>query len=134
MKRAIIAGSIYFVILFAIGFAFGTIRVLVLAPRFGDLAATMVEVPIMLGAAFLVCRWVIRRWQVTARWSHRWTMVVIFLLLLVLFETGLGALLFNRSIAGQFAVLATAAGVLGLSAQIVAALFPVFLAGAPETQ
>lgn len=130
MKRAVIAGVIYFLTLFALGFGLGTIRVLFVAPRLGELGATAAEVPVMLTAGFFACRWAIRRWQVSPTISIRWAMALCFLTLL-LFETLLGLMLFGRTLAQQWAALATPAGVLGLCAQVVAALFPV-LAGNGE--
>ena len=50
------------------------------------------------------------------------------LILLALFESALGSLLFNRTMADQWAALSTPAGMLGLSAQIIAALFPLRIA------
>lgn len=124
MSRALVAGTVYFLALFILGFALGTIRVLLIAPRVGELAATIAEVPVMLAAAFFICRRAIRRWQVPANVSARWMMVLLFLALLILFETLLGAALFGRTIAEQWVGLATPAGCAGLMAQIVAALMP----------
>ena len=124
MKRALLAASVYFLALFTLGFALGTIRVLVIAPRFGVLAGTIAEVPIMLVTAFWACRWLIRRWRVPSASVTRWAMTVWFLVLLFVFETILGAALFGRTMVQQWAALATSAGLLGLAAQIVAALFP----------
>ena len=42
LNRALIAGTAYFLALFALGFALGAIRVTFIAPRFGQLAATCV--------------------------------------------------------------------------------------------
>lgn len=127
MKRAFVASSVYFLALFALGFALGTIRVLVAAPRIGELAATLAEVPVMLAAALFVCRWVIRHWRVPPGVAIRWTMAAWFLTLLLLFETLLGAVLFGRSLADQWSVLTRPAGWLGISAQIMAAILPVFV-------
>lgn len=127
MRRALVAGSAFFLILFALGFALGTIRVMIIAPRFGELAATMVEVPVMLAAAFFTCRWAIRRWHVPPAPLIRWVMVVWFLILLLLFETFLGTMLFGRTVAELWATLMTTAGLLGLAAQTIAALLPVFV-------
>ena len=52
MIRALIAGTAFFLALFALGFVLGTLRVVFVAPRFGELAATFAEVPVMLIAAF----------------------------------------------------------------------------------
>jgi hypothetical protein len=124
MKPAITATTAYFLILFALGFVLGTFRVTLIAPRFGAFAATLAEVPIMLIAAYFACRWVVRRWHVPRATLIRTTMVFWFLVLLFLFETLFGALLFGRTFADQWATFMTAAGLLGLSAQIIAALLP----------
>jgi hypothetical protein len=127
MKRAMIAATVYFLMLFALGFALGAIRVLAVTPRIGELAATLTEVPLMLTAAFFASRWTITRWRVPRDPAARWAMVFWFLILLFLFETLLGAMLFGRAMAEQGAGLATPAGLVGISAQIIAALLPVFV-------
>lgn len=127
MKSSLIAGTVYFLLLFALGFVMGTARVLVVAPRLGEFAATLLEIPVMLAAAFFLCRWVIQRWHVPRRLDWRWLMVLWFLALLFVFESGLGVLLFGRTLAVQWGTLLTAVGVLGLSAQLVAAFLPLFM-------
>ena len=127
MKRAFMASTAFFLALFALGFVLGTIRVLLVAPQVGPFAATLAEVPVMLIAAFFGCRGAVRYWQVPPNYAARWFMVVWFLLLLIAFETLLGATLFERTMADQWAALATPTGVIGVSAQIIAALLPVFV-------
>jgi hypothetical protein len=127
MKRALIAASVYFLMLFALGFALGAIRVLAVAPRIGELAATLAEVPLMLTAAFFASRWTIARWHVPRDAAVRWAMVFWFLILLFVFETLLGTMLFGRTLAEQWPALATPAALVGLSAQIIAALLPLFV-------
>ena len=124
MKRALLVSSVYFLALFSLGFVLGTIRVLFIAPRFGPIAATAAEVPIMLIAAFWACRWSIRRWRVRGALTTRLAMAIWFLVLLIVFETVLGAALFGRTMTEQWAVLATSAGLIGLAAQVIAALLP----------
>jgi hypothetical protein len=127
MKRAMMAATVYFLMLFALGFAWGTIRVLAVTPRIGELAATLKEVPLMLTAAHFACRWAVRRWQVARPPSLRWIMALWFLLLLAILYTLLGTLLFGRTMADQCAALATSVGLVGLSAQGLAALLPLFV-------
>lgn len=127
MKRTLIAATFYFLVLFALGFVLGTIRVLFVAPKLGVLSATLLEVPLMLTAAFFVCQWAIRRWQLPPGLSGRGAMVLWFLVLLALFETLVGVALFGRTLAGTWAGLATPAGLIGLTAQIIAALLPMFI-------
>jgi hypothetical protein len=132
VNRSLVAGTFYFLILFALGFVLGTFRVTLIAPRFGAFAATLAEVPVMLIAAYFACRWVVRRWHVPPAMLIRLTMVLWFLMLLFLFETLLGAMLFGRTFADQWATLVTAAGLFGLSAQVVAALLPLVVGRGPS--
>lgn len=124
MKRALAAATIYFFVLFTLGFVLGTIRVLFVAPRIGVMGATLIEVPLMLIAAFFMCRWAVERWQVPPTLSVRGVMALWFLVLLALFETLVGVALFGRTLAGTWAGLATPAGLIGLTAQAIAALMP----------
>ncbi len=137
MHRALLAGTAYFVSLFALGFALGAVRVLLLAPNIGPFAATLIEAPLMLIAAWFLCRWAIRGWRAPGSYAARWAMALWFFALLAAFETALGAALFGRSPAQQLADLLTPAGLLGLTLQLIAALLPLFvdrksLAQAPE--
>jgi hypothetical protein len=127
MHRALTAATVYFLALFALGFVLGTIRVLVVAPQIGVLGATLLEVPVMLAAAFFLCRWAVARWQVSPAPSARGAMGLWFLVLLLLFETLVGVTLFGRTLAATWAVLATPAGLIGLTAQGIAALLPLFV-------
>lgn len=124
MKRALIAATIYFLMLFTLGFLLGTIRVMIVAPRVGELAATAAEAPVMLVAALFACRWAVRRWRVPPQAVLRWIMALAFFALLLVSEASLGAILFDRTLAEQWAALRTLAGVLGLSAQVIAASLP----------
>jgi hypothetical protein len=124
MRRALAGATVYLLILFALGFALGIVRVTQLIPRIGELAATLAEVPVMPTAAYFICRWSIRHWQVVHTPAVRWAMVGWFLLLLAVFETVLGMMLFGQTMEEVAAALATPAGMLGLTAQIIAALLP----------
>jgi hypothetical protein len=68
------AGAFYALIVFLIGFIFGTLRVLLLAPRFGETAAVILETPVMLAASWFVCRWCVGRVDVprTVRFDRQW--------------------------------------------------------------
>jgi hypothetical protein len=125
--RALLAATVYFLMLFSLGFALGTVRTLIVAPQLGVLMATATEVPVMLVAAYFICRWVLSRWQVPSEPTTRWAMVLWFLVLLFLFESILGFSLFGRTMAEQWESLKGTAGLLGLFAQIISALLPVFI-------
>lgn len=128
MKPGLGAATIYFLVLFGLGFILGTIRVLFVAPRIGVLGATLAEVPLMLTAALFLCRWSLERWRVPTTLSVRWAMVLWFLMLLAVFETLVGVALFGRTLAETWTGLGTPAGLLGLTAQAIAALLPLFVA------
>ena len=81
----------------------------------------------MLMAAFCLCRWAVGRWRVPPELAARGAMALWFLVLLVLFETLLGVTLFGRTLAETWAGLATPAGVIGLTAQLIAAMLPLFV-------
>jgi hypothetical protein len=124
MSRTLTSATVYCLTLFALGFVLGTIRVLFLAPQIGEMGATLVEVPVMLGAAFFLCRWVVGRWLVSPELAVRWGMAFWFLVLLFLLETLVGVALFGRTMSDTLAGLATPAGLIGLTAQVIAALLP----------
>jgi hypothetical protein len=127
MTRPLVAGTVYFLLLFALGFVLGTLRVLVVAPRLGEVWATLMEVPVMLLAAYAICGWAMRYWQVPPAIPVRLGIALWFMMLLLVFETILGVTLFERSLAELAATLTSPAGLLGLAAQGVAALFPLIL-------
>jgi hypothetical protein len=127
MKRTLIPGTVYVVLLFAIGFVLGACRVMFVVPVIGQLWATVAEIPIMLMAAFFLCRWVMLRWNVPTDVSHRLQVAIWFLALLLLFETTVAALLFGRSFVDQWAALLEPAGLVGLSGQLAAAVLPLMV-------
>jgi hypothetical protein len=52
---------IYFILIFATGFALAMIRIPLLVPRLGERWAELVELPFMVLASFLVARWLVQR-------------------------------------------------------------------------
>lgn len=56
-----IAGAVYFVLVFAAGFALGFIRVLWVVPAVGVMWAELAEAPLMLVAIVLAARWTVRK-------------------------------------------------------------------------
>jgi hypothetical protein len=62
--RALKAGAVYFLLLFAVGWVLGPIRELWAVPRFGRLMALLFEAVIMLIAMIISARWVMRRFEV----------------------------------------------------------------------
>ena len=118
------AAIFYASVTFGLGFAFGTIRMLLLTPRLGPISATLIEVPLMLAASLLICGWAVRRWNVSGSLSARAAMGVIAFALLVGAETLLGLYGFGRSLSDQIAGLTAPEGLIGLGGQLCFALMP----------
>jgi hypothetical protein len=104
------AGALYAIIVFLIGFIFGTIRVLLLVPRLGETTAVIVEAPIMLAASWFVCRWCVDRRRTVPAGS---LMGLVAFVVLMSAEVGLGVV-FGRSTADQLAAYGSLAGAIGL--------------------
>jgi hypothetical protein len=124
MSAAIRAGTVYVALVFALGFALGTARVLAVAPAIGELLATMVELPIMLAASWVVCGWCLRRFDVPAHWTARATMGGVAFALLMLAEFAVAYFGFGRDPAAHLARYAGPAAALGLAMQLAFAALP----------
>ena len=123
MRSALIAGFWYFAGAFGAGFALGVVRVLLLEPHLGPLAATLIEIPIMLGGLWLFCAVCVRRFDVIAAAPARVMMGGVALTLLLAAETLLGLGL-GQSLPMQIAAYGAPAKLIGLAAQIAFAAFP----------
>ncbi len=120
----VLAGAIFFAIVFGVGFVLGTIRVLGLAPAFGETVAVLIEGPFILGASWLVCGFVIRRFDVSADTLSRLVMGVVAFALLIFAETLLGVFGFGQTLNDVIDRYGTFAGAIGLAGQALFGLFP----------
>lgn len=116
--RAAAAGAVYFLVLFAAGFVLGALRVLLVAPRLGEIAAVLLELPLMLAASWAVCGFLTRRVAVAADFTQRAIMGLTGFALLMLAEIALGLFGIGRTLEMQLAALAAPAGMIGLAGQI----------------
>ena len=121
-ERALVAGAYYFQIVFAIGFALGTLRALVVAPRIGETSAVMLELPIILAASWYVSGALDARFRISQ--NHRLIMGFFAFALLMLAEAALSVALFGRTIAEHLAHYRTFSGAAGLAGQVLFALTP----------
>jgi len=94
VAAAIGAGSLCTFIVFLIGFVMGSIRVLLLAPRLGEMAAVVL---LMLTASWFVSRWCVDRLDVPHTVPARSVMGAVGFAVLMLAEFGLSVLVFGRS-------------------------------------
>jgi len=128
MTTALKAGATYFAIVYLVGFVLGTVRVLLLAPRIGEVAAVLLETPIMLAASWIVSGWCTARFGVPPEVRPRLAMGGAAFALLILGEAGVSMLAFGRSWEGIVAAILSPSGLIGPSAQAIFALLPLFQA------
>ena len=74
MSLELKAGSFYFLWVFGLGFVLGTIRTLFLAPIAGDLIAVLIELPVILTFAWILCARLIKRFEVSNDLASRASM------------------------------------------------------------
>ena len=122
--RGALVGLVYFGVVFAIAFALGTLRVLVLIPRLGETAAVLIELPILLTVSWLVCRWAIARFDVPSAFSVRLVMGVLAFTMLMLVELTGSVIGFGRTLSEHMEQYRTLPGVFGLTGQIAFGTFP----------
>ena len=124
------AGLVYALAVFAVGFALGTIRVLLVAPRFGATMAVLTEAPFMLAASWWVCLKCTARFRVSAYVRARLLMGLVAFATLLAAEIGLAAVAFGESPVDYLLRLRSLPAAIGLWAQIAFASFPLLQAGA----
>ena len=122
------AAALYAGLAFAAGFGLGALRVLLVAPRIGPLAAVALETPLMLAVSWLACGFAVRTFRVRGPRQGLAMGAVAFGLLMAA-EFALGVLAFGQTPAGFLRALAQPPGALGFAAQLAFALFPALRAG-----
>lgn len=124
MAISVKAGFAYFAFVFGIGFLLGTFRVVVAIPHFGERLAVLTELPIILTAAWMICRWLVSHLEVPRDWQSRLAMGSFAFGLLMAAELFLSVTLFGNSIGDHFDTYQSLPGALGLTGQVVFAAFP----------
>lgn len=122
MKRILLNGTAYVAAVFAAGFVLGVLRTLVLVPLLGVLGAVLVELPVILTIAWLVCTRILRRRPLLPPAAV--AMGVVAFLLLMLAETAVSTLLAGRSLAEHLALYVQLPHQVGLVGQLAFAAFP----------
>ena len=98
------------------------LRTLLLLPRVGPLGAVLIELPLILGIAWLVCSRILRRWPLKP-WGAV-GMGGVALALLLLGEASISVLLANRTLTEHLRLYNLLPERLGLAGQLVFAGFP----------
>lgn len=68
--RVLIRAGVYFALVFCVGFALGVVHVLWVVPSLGERTAELIETPLMLGASFILARFVVLRFPGKTRIEH----------------------------------------------------------------
>jgi len=118
------SGAVYFAIVFLAGFAFGALRTLAIAPLLGEAIAVLLEAPVILTISWFVAIWCVGRFEVSAEPRARLAMGGVAFALLMLAELGVAMIFFHRSVAEHLAGYQSAAGAIGLAAQVAFAWVP----------
>lgn len=118
------AGSAYFVAVFAVGFVLGFIRVVILQPIVGELAAVLIELPFILAASWTLCAHITVKFNVPPTLTARFIMGILAFGLLITAEYMLARYGFGQTSSEQLRDIAKAAGAIGLAGQIIFAMFP----------
>lgn len=121
----VFAGLIYFASVFAIAFALGVARTLVIAPMLGATAAVLLEIPVVLGASWTIARRVLRHRSFGL--SARVAMGTIAFILLMVSEALLAGALRGQSVGQWASELATPLGLVGLTGQLGFAAMPALI-------
>src|SRR5437660_1639436 len=122
--RALKAGVIYFLLVFAVGWVLGPIRELWAVPHFGRMAAMLSEAVIMLIAMIVAARWVIRRFNVPQTLGA--TLPIGLIAIGLLFPAEIAGVLWVRGLSLQeyFASFVTGPGVISLLMFLLFAAMP----------
>lgn len=125
MGAGLRAGTAYFVLVFLAGGTLGIGRTLLLAPSLGPIAATLIEMPLMLLLSWCFCGLVLKRLCVPPFLKARATMGGLAFLLLMTAEFGLSLYAVGGTVSGHFEAYREPARLIGLAGQILYGLFPV---------
>lgn len=128
VSAAPLAGAVYTLLIFAVAFVLGVARVLLAAPRIGELAAVALEVPVTLAVSWVVCPRLVRRFAVGRDAPGLAVMGASAFVLLMALEWALALLVFGRSVQETLGTYRSAAGILGLAGQVGFALVPLLQA------
>lgn len=130
MIAAIIAGLLYYAMVFSLAFVLGVVRTLVVAPWLGSTAAVLIEGPIIVWASWLAARYVLRHRPFSL--SQRAAMGALGFGLVMGSEALLAGLIRNQSIGQWAADLITPLGLAGLTGQLAFGAIPLLIKPPPS--
>lgn len=121
------AGVLYFAVTFAFGFVFGSLREILVVPRLGQFAATLIEAPLMLLVMYFAAHWIVGRFETLPSLSERLAVGGIGFALLIVLE-----IIFSRYMRGWtfgqwLGHLKTADGAISLALFLAFAVMPLLI-------
>jgi hypothetical protein len=129
---AVRGGLFYGAGVFIIGFGLGGVRTVAITPFLGSAWAVVVEVPIILGLSWLVCSRSILKLEVAKKVADRILMGLAAFIFLMSAELVLWLIMFDGTLPTFFARYTALAGIIGLIAQLLFALFPLMQLKIPK--
>lgn len=124
-SRSYLAGIYYFLVIFALGFCLGAVRVVWLIPSLGETSALLIEIPIMLAAAWMVSKAIIQRLKLPQEFGVRSKMGGTALALLLVAEALLANVGFGENLHDYLDEYRTTNGAIGLLAQLLFGAIPI---------
>lgn len=128
LLRAVGAGAAYAAVVFAFAFVTGAIRTVITSEvaALGQLAAVLIEVPIILFFAWRVCESIMRWMRLSPDTGVRLLTCATALIVILSAEYALSALVLGRSLPDFLATYSQPEALAGLAGQIFFATFPLF--------
>jgi hypothetical protein len=127
MKAGVIAGFFYFLIVGAAGVTLGVLREMFLTPTLGRTIAILFELPVMLLIAWFGCRLIVRLTKLPEENLPRMAMGLFAFGLLMAMEQSLQFAINTLLQGGRAAAPWIIGDYIGLAAQIVTGVFPMFI-------
>jgi hypothetical protein len=125
MRNIIHAALIYFAAVFSLAFVLGALRVTLIAPKVGAIAAVALELPVVLTASWRASAYATRCCHIAPREVARLQMGALAFVVLMGVEMMMSVFVFNQPVQGDFLTgMLTPHGILGLAGQMAFGFIP----------
>lgn len=128
MKQILKAGALYFAAVFIAGFVLGTIRTLLIVPRFGVRTAELMEAPIMFVVTILAASWGAQRLRLQTALLGRLGVGLVGLVLLLIAEFAVALWARKLTVSEYLASRDPVAGAVYLALLVIFAIMPLLVA------
>ena len=121
--RAVWAGLLLGLAAFAIGFAFGVVRVIFVVGAIGPIASVILELFVLLPILWFVARWICDRWKI-ATYGACFVVGLTAVALLLSLEAVFAGGVMKQALAAYIGSVLSPAGLIGLCGQLLLAWLP----------